>query len=49
MKACSNIFSNVNVRYEKMTTDFSPAHRQRERVIQIQPTEIIYDDVNNQK
>ncbi|XP_046636304.1 caveolin-3-like [Daphnia pulicaria] len=49
MKACSNIFSNVNVRYEKMTADFSPAHRQRERVIQIEPTEIIYDDANNQK
>lgn len=45
VKACSYYFSNINVRYETLPS--STAHRQQlERVIQIEPSEKIYDDVH---
>jgi hypothetical protein len=47
VKACSYYFSNINVRYETLPSS-STAHRhqQLERVIQIEPSEKIYDDVH---
>ena len=44
VKACSYYFSNINVRYETLPS--LTVHRQQERVIQIEPSEKIYDDVH---